>query len=487
MNIDFLGCEQGLTCFAGVAYGFDLELLRGDVALDLADVVVSGVVSGADGVVLPVQVGRVEGRVGVVRVEFPALEAGEYGYELLAVGADGVGVRLAWGRLGVLDSALVLGEVRGGADGRRCLRMVLPDGEGGVLQLRWLATGVAEAAAAVCAEAVEMVQGVGALVERMEGVAAGLDGKLSEFIVPDEDTGTWVVGGVDTGKAYKGDDGVDGDKVRRVVVGTVAELPDKGNGGLYYYVEGRLDVYDFEGKGDSVFLYVEDATLLGEVGLSINDRAVEVPESGSLYELADAINTAYAGVVQATVEGDKWVKLTCEGADWSHTYGYGVVYREGSYKVDTYFTKEAPYAVYAWLLQSGVGEWRKIESGRELEVLPTATRLKPGVVRLTSYVSSVGADDAVPTARAVGEELERQLSGVVYAEDVALDYVSKQELADAGYVTQEDLGGYVTQEALGEELAALRGETVRHVVLSESEYAALATPDEEVFYFTFEG
>lgn len=93
--------------------------------------------------------------------------------------------------------------------------------------------------------------------------AAGEDGH-SPYI---NATGNWCTWNVltgeyeDTGLAAAGRDGIDGAKVRRIVVGSVAEIPTSGetcNGGYYYYVPVSVEVPQAEeGAEPGVTSYYE--------------------------------------------------------------------------------------------------------------------------------------------------------------------------------------------------------------------------------------
>lgn len=78
----------------------------------------------------------------------------------------------------------------------------------------------------------------------LERKACGEDG-LTPYIGTN---GNWCIGAIDTGVPARGRDGIDGWKVRRILVDSYGDIPWSGetcNGGFYYYVpnEDEYDVY----------------------------------------------------------------------------------------------------------------------------------------------------------------------------------------------------------------------------------------------------
>ena len=218
MTYDFVGIEQGLTVLAGVEQVYELELRCGGEAVALGDVQLAGVVRDVgDGA----QVGVVRCDVvgaGVVRMVVPGLPVGEFVYEVEYVCSDGGGYRLLYGRIGVLGTGLELLSAGGGVLRRLCL--VLPGGSGKEVQARWMASSVAEDAARraeVAAGAVE-----DALAEA-HALAAGLEGRLADGVVANMETGTWWVGGRDTGAPWRGAS-APGAEVAEAGVATAADV-----------------------------------------------------------------------------------------------------------------------------------------------------------------------------------------------------------------------------------------------------------------------
>lgn len=284
MTYDFVGIEQGLTVLAGVEQVYELELRCGGEAVALGDVQLGGVVRDVgDGA----QVGVVRCDVvggGVVRMVVPELEVGEYVYEVEYVCSDGGWYRLLYGRIGVLGTGLELLSAGGGGV-YRTLRLVLPDGAGKEVRARWQASSVAEDAARraeVAAGAVE-----DALAEA-HALAAGLDGRLAEGVVANMETGTWWVGGRDTGAPWRGASAPGAD----VVWEGVATAADVGVVQLGTAVRGDVPLYVVPTMG-AVMDYVGEATVgVGELEVVLR-RLDDVEGAGYVTE----------GDVAAAVEG----------------------------------------------------------------------------------------------------------------------------------------------------------------------------------------
>ena len=310
MNFDFLGCEYGLTVLRGEAPVYEWEFKRGDELMDVSGVTFAGVVEGVGDVVVE----HVTGEVGVLRVCFPRMsEVGEFGFELWYVTELGERGRLVFGQLGVVESSVLLSELVDLEVEQRRMVLRMPHLAGGHVQLAWKA-GVGTAAAVEDA-IVAAREAVGAAGQAMEALAAatafiasfneavrsvvrldegnvlvigdyytgikvkgedgvtphigrngnwwvgerdlglpsrGEDG-LTPFISSD---GFWVLGDVKTAVRAAGRDGINGTAVRRILVDSVADLPQDGelcNGGCMFYVPndgGEYDVYAWLERGE---------------------------------------------------------------------------------------------------------------------------------------------------------------------------------------------------------------------------------------------
>ncbi len=161
MNLEYLGAELNLSVLAGCRPEYELEFTCGADRVNVSDVTFTGVVTAADGQVLPMEVQHT-GAINVLRVVFPMMvEAGDYLWELAYHVGDGSRCRVAFGRLGVLVTSLAMEAVSKGQRGGRRLSVRMPEVAGGQVQLEWQGTAVAlyaaQAAQAMFAEAESMV------------------------------------------------------------------------------------------------------------------------------------------------------------------------------------------------------------------------------------------------------------------------------------------------------------------------------------------
>lgn len=295
MTYDFVGIEQGLTVLAGVEQVYELELRCGGEAVALGDVQLGGVVRDVgDGA----QVGVVRCDVvggGVVRMVVPELEVGEYVYEVEYVCSDGGGYRLLYGRIGVLGTGLELLSAGGGVRRRLCL--VLPGGSGKEVQARWQASSVAEDAARRAVAAAGVVED--ALAEA-HALAAGLDGRLAEGVVANMETGTWWVGGRDTGAPWRGASAPGAD----VVWEGVATAADAGVVQLGTAVRGDVPLHVVPTMG-AVMDYVGEAAVgVGELEVVLR-RLDDVEGAGYVTGAAVA-----AAVAKALAEVPVFVEVS---------------------------------------------------------------------------------------------------------------------------------------------------------------------------------
>lgn len=266
---DWLGAEQNLTVLAGRAWERELEFIDttdgGREAMDVSDVTFDGVVTGADGSEVGIEVSHREGEGSLLLVVFPALEAGVYRWELRAVDDSGEKRRMMYGRLGVLATSLDL--EREADDGVEALRMraLVPGRDARRIMAEWRATTrallaageataaarlitedaaeakrYAEEAAASAAAARQSAEGVmdharevaeaatrelrgelerlkddtegtrrsaEATVQRLEVFMARFEDNVRSVVVVDPESGHLFIGGVDTLAKVTGDPG----------------------------------------------------------------------------------------------------------------------------------------------------------------------------------------------------------------------------------------------------------------------------------------
>lgn len=258
MVTNFVGIQKDFTVPCGVRADVGLRVKRADgspAAVGRATWRLGIWRDGAEAVatrfgeLLPAPDGAGEGD---LFWRFPVLEAGLWRYELTARGSDGEVARVFYGVIGSAAASDIVadGEVVG-VKGWRMLEVLLPEEAGGKVEAHWLsgdyvlalcevarsAAGRAEAVVVELDKAVEEATGraesAAERAEKSATEAAGcakdakdakdvVVGKFKEtdafieafwdsvhtVIVPNTQTGTWVIGGFDTGIKFCGENGV---------------------------------------------------------------------------------------------------------------------------------------------------------------------------------------------------------------------------------------------------------------------------------------
>lgn len=225
MNLEYLGAELNLSVLAGCRPEYELEFVCGADRVSVADVTFTGVVTAADGQVLPMEVQHT-GAMNVLRVVFPMLESpGDYVWELAYNVGDGSRCRVAFGRLGVLATSLAMEAVSKGQRGGRRLSVRMPEVAGGQVQLEWQGTAVAlyaaQAAQAMFAEAESMVAAAQQLLQEARSAV-----------------------------------------VQRVIIASTSDLPSEGHGNVQYLVKRATYylVYLWAKQVDGSFGWVQVGT-----------------------------------------------------------------------------------------------------------------------------------------------------------------------------------------------------------------------------------
>lgn len=213
---------------------------------------------------------------GVLYLTLPVVASGTYRYELGFTDAVGEQGLLLHGNVTALTRVHFepLEEAAAAADVRE---LVVSESSlhGGPLGLRWAASSLAARYAAEAKEAAESAEDLKAAVEEFRVFVARWERDVSEVLVMNPTTGTIWVGGVDTGQPYQGEhgkaprvnaygfwevyekgqwvtlpyramgkDGLDGDQLRRVLLGSVEELPEGEERGVFYYTPRESGGYD---------------------------------------------------------------------------------------------------------------------------------------------------------------------------------------------------------------------------------------------------
>lgn len=411
-----------------------------------------------------------------MEVVFPAMGEGRYGFIVDVRNDAGEVTRVLDGYVGY-DGPDVVDE--GLKEEEEPTILVYMDGE----QRRAVMapTSAAQRYAEEARIAMVAVGDIDKKLELAEQLEASFSGKMSNFVVPSEETGTWWVGGVDSLLPWKGIDGIDGAKVTRIEVDSVENLPESGetcNGGYYYYVSGRKSNATLS-DGEKIYVYVQDS---GHGSLVINSMALNVEGYTSLRQWADAINRKYAGVLEAQVVDDSHLELVNISGVEQELATYRMVY------ADIYLQDWCGYKVYGWVVRLGIGRWVQVGIDNEVGSMNEATLNRIGGVVLQNTLTEAGRPDYyLPTRNAVRDYVDGEFVRCVKAEQLA-DYVSKEELTAEGYLRPDDVAGYMTEGQVDSKLDdRLSGVALKSdfVVMSETEYNLLPEPAEGVFYFTY--
>ena len=272
---------MNLSVLAGCRPEYELEFTCGSDRVSVADVTFAGVVTAADGAVLPIEVEHT-GSVNVLHVVFPRMEvAGDYLYEVAYNVGDGSRCRVVFGRLGVLETSLVLDSVSNGSLGARRLMVRMPEVAGGQVQLEWQGTSAALYAAKVAVAKMEEAQLVlGEAVAVAEYVQEMLRGARESV-------------------------------VQRVIIGSVSELPEVGHGNVQYLVRS--------GAGWDVYVWADSGAGASWVNMGAQAEAV--------LQQADSENAGAVRLAQSVEADDKGVVTAKQVREYVAT-GAGIVTEE---------------------------------------------------------------------------------------------------------------------------------------------------------------
>lgn len=204
---------------------------------------------------------------GVLDLALPKMEAGEYPYIITFTDSSGEVGQLLYGVLTVM-STLRAEEIVADANAaqKRVLQVTAGSLHDGPLELRWAASSVAAVYARQAREAALGLEDVREQVREFRVFVADWLTNMETFLVMNPETQTIWVNGYDTGQPYRGEagkaprvnaygfwevfidgqwvtlpyhaegkDGLDGTQVRRVLLGSRAELPTAEERGVYYY------------------------------------------------------------------------------------------------------------------------------------------------------------------------------------------------------------------------------------------------------------
>lgn len=461
-----LPAPLNLTLVSGAEKVIEMQVSNPDGSFrDMSYYTFRGEAQGVDGSVREIAAWVDADSPDVVLMRIPALSEGRYRYSLSAAAEDGAMEALISGVLGV-NWPIIEGEQQKVASPNRRLVLRFPEElTQGVA--RWVGTTWLDAAVETAREATEKLSTVDERLAQAEAFEDAFNDKVSDFVVPDEKTGTWIVGGKDTGKPWQGEKGADGTSIQRIHVGSERELPSVGNGGVYYYVGGKASNVTLN-PGESVYLHVENASLYpAKCGLSISGYEVEVPAYSALSEWAPSIDRGFSFVVTAELTDSKTIKIT-NIADYST--GVSI---ERNYSDTYYLQTKIGYDLFVWMLVDGRGEWVKVDTVNDYVGVPDATYATVGGVKLLSTLDDTnGAAHELPTKPAIRAYVTRRLND--YVKNTALTQYAKLDDLD-NYATKAELDDVATQADVNQAVAELENTTyskdeadVRFLVESEA-------------------
>ncbi|MBR5895583.1 MAG: hypothetical protein IKZ13_08590 [Akkermansia sp.] len=438
---------------------------------------------------------------GVLWLSLPAMEAGEYVYELSftdALGEQGV---VLHGIMSVLSreqfTALVENAERSEV---RELLATVGSLHGAPLELRWAASSAAARFAADAAEAAKKAEEVlpllqqakdfldsfnkalrevvkvvdnylyiagentGHYVKGDDGItphigadgywyvgekklgdrpAFGKDG-LTPYITSD---GYWAIGDMVTTARAQGKDGIDGTAVRRILVDSYADIPQSGptcNGGYYYYVL-KKDIAPATG-----WIRIDAAPHRLNT-ITINGTVIRVDRDYAGHELwVQLINEANCGVIawedgnyirmQAVDPGEEGNKIA---------FSTDLIGAVSGATLSGGMGIEGSYDVYAWVEhKNGVGRWVRTDLAYDIATTE--------IFGLTKLSSDMVFDNGAPVATNSARQM------VVPPADLATpgaaklstgDVLDKSRHGDVGF--SED-GALMAKIATGQKAGALR-------------------------------
>lgn len=472
-----LPAPLNITLVAGVEKTIEVQVSALDGSFrDMSYYTYDGKAEGVDGKVYALQAWVEGDSPDVVLVRFPALVEGRYRWMLTATAEDGEAASLLSGTLGVHWPQVKAEKGKVSSPNRRLVVRYPDANEAGVARWEytgWLDAAVddAQEAGKRAVEAAARLSVVDDKLEQAEALKDAFNGKIHEAVIPSDITGTWVVGGVDTGKPYQGGDGKDADEIKRYVVSSVYELPVSGADGAYYYVEKEATsatgwVFFRESPG------VHGDYLMTIAGINIYINVADA-------NLAATINAAQ-DLVTAVADADdpRVVKLTANRAGAAGNL-IAISMGENSSKAEISGGtltggQDAGLVPYAWVYRNGVGQWLAVSTTAEKISAEQATIAKYGSVRLTSSVNTSYTD--VPTSNAVKVYVDSAVNKCVKATELE-GYATKEEIE--GLVTEEEINGLASEQYVDQAIAELDTSTYSK---NESDELFLSKGEAEATY-----
>lgn len=396
--IDFTGCRLDFSVCEDMPEVVTLKFEQDGQAFDVTGAAWHGMLRDGDGAEVEQFEVLAGPGVGMVQLQVPALGAGVYRYEVVATGSAGDVDRVLYGELVTVTAEAGRDIINGAvAAAARTLQVTVPSVSGLPLQLAWLGSSVAGAAAAAAVQAAERVEAAVAKIEQVQAFIADFEDRVRSVIVMDPSTETWWIGGYNTGVSYRGvdgrspyiqadrwrvwddnlqeyvdagpargedgKDGRDGETVVRHLVDSYEDIPQTGdtcNGGHYYYVPlevvltaatGTLELLATSSNPSDIGLYVNGYHVVGET------------DTMTVYDWAEAIDAADCGVSASTDGVLIWLTADEPGEIGnSITLAVGEQYGTVPATLSGGGSTSNGHDMYAWLVaEDGVGSWRLVD------------------------------------------------------------------------------------------------------------------------------
>lgn len=472
-----LPAPLNITLVAGVEKTIEVQVSALDGSFrDMSYYTYDGKAEGVDGKVYALQAWVEGDSPDVVLVRFPALAEGRYRWMLTATAEDGEAASLLSGTLGVHWPQVKAEKGKVSSPNRRLVVRYPDANEAGVARWEytgWLDAAVddAQEAGKRAVEAAARLSVVDDKLEQAEALKNAFNGKIHESVIPSATTGTWIVGGVDTGKPYQGGDGKDADEIKRYVVSSILDLPAKGNDGEYYYVENEATA------ATGWVFFVNSPGGNGDYLMTIGGTNIYINTSDA--NLADTINAAQNQVTAIADSADERVitllanKAGEAGNSIAISLGENVSREEISGGTLT-GGQDAGLVPYAWVYRNGVGQWLAVSTTAEKISAEYASISRPGSVRLTYSVNTSYSD--VPTSNAVKLYVDSAVNECVKATELE-GYATKEEIE--GLVTEEEINGLASEQYVDQAIAELDISTYSK---SESDERFLSKGEAEATY-----
>ncbi len=450
---------------------------------DMSYYTFSGKAEGVDGKVYEIEAWVEGDSPDIVLMRFPALPDGRYKWVITAEAEDGTACALVSGALGVQWPQIKSLEGAVASPNRRVVVRYPEDSKAGIA--RWVSTSWLDAAVETALDAEKGARAaadellvVNDKLAQAEALKQAFDGKISDFVQPDYNTGTWKVGGKDTGQPYKGADGKNADVILRYEIDSVAELPSSGDAGAYYYVKQGTK------KATGWVRLVTSPGPVGSYVMSIAGAPIYCPADISTQGVATAIN-ATQNYVRASVRANDRTYIDLE-ATAAGEIGNSIAITLGENPYGQQISgavlkggQDEGYVPYVWLRKGSGGSWQAVGTTAEKIAADVATVSKYGTVMISLSVST-SEGWKVPTNDAVSRYVNAAVADKVTSADIA-GLATKEELED--FATKEELEPLATEQYVDQAVSEVSETTYTK---SETDEQFVSKADAEELYIRWD-